>query len=125
MDETVFDLTEETLIQQNLNIEYNIIKDWGNFGLEFRYNNYVRDLSQMSISFGPELEWNIFKGFSIDLFANATYIADRINIRKGDLSDEEILLGIRQLDSSFSYGGFFGISYRFGSDVNNVVNTRF
>ncbi|MBT8218819.1 MAG: hypothetical protein KJP00_03295 [Bacteroidia bacterium] len=125
IEETTFGLTEETVIQQNLNIEYNIIKDWGNFGLEFSYNNYIRDLEQMSISFGPELEWNIFKGFSIDLSFNASYIADRINISKGDLSEEEILLGIRQLDSNFSYRGFFGVSYRFGSDVNNVVNPRF
>jgi len=115
----------ETLIQQNLNIEYKLIKDWGSIEFDINAKNYIRDLKQSSISFSPGIEWNVFKGFSLDLFMDFTYIADRINISKDALSDEEILLGIRQLDSSFSYFSYFGISYRFGSQINNVVNTRF
>lgn len=122
---TILGVDRETLIQQNLDIEYQLIKDWGSVELELEFNNFVRDLKQSSISFSPGVEWNIFKGFSLDLFASITYIADRINIPEGTLTDEEILLGFRQLDSNFSYFTFFGISYRFGSQLNNVVNIRF
>lgn len=122
---TTFDILDETLIQQNLNIEYKLIKDWGSLEFDVNVKNYIRDIEQSSISFSPGIEWNIFKGFSLDLFMDFTYIADRINIPKDALTDEEILLGIRQLNSSFSYYSYFGMSYRFGSQVNNVVNTRF
>jgi len=124
-DTTTFNVLEETLVQQNLNIEYKLIKDWGSIEFDINAKNYIRDFKQSSISFSPGIEWNVFKGFSLELFMDFTYIADRINISKDALSDEEILLGIRQLDSSFSYFSYFGISYRFGSQINNVVNTRF
>jgi len=122
---TVFDKVNEDIIQQNLGIEYKIIKDWGTIEFDFDINNYPRSIQQSSISFSPEIEWNIFKGFSLNLFGEASYIADRINIPKANLTDEEILLGIRQLNSNFSYFGYFGASYRFGSKTNNIVNTRF
>ena len=122
---TVFDVLKQDIIQQNLDVEYKLIKDWGTIGIEFEVDNYPRDIKQSNISFSPEIEWNIFKGFSLNLFGRVSYIADRINITKASLTDEEILLGIRQLNSNFSYFGYFGASYRFGSKTNNVVNTRF
>lgn len=122
---TTFNVIEETLIEQNIDLEYKLIKDWGSLEFDVEWDNYARDLKQSSLSFSPGLEWNVFKGFSIDLFASITYIANRINIPLDALTDEEILLGIRQLDSNFSYFSYFGISYRFGSQINNVVNTRF
>ena len=122
---TTFDVTKQDIVQQNIDIEYKIIKDWGSIGIDFGIDNYPRDIKESNISFGPELEWNVFKGFSLSLYSRMSYIADRINITKASLSDEEILLGIRQLDSSFSYFGHFGVSYRFGSQTNNIVNTRF
>jgi hypothetical protein len=122
---TVFDEVNQDIIQQNIGVEYKLIKDWGTIEFDFDINNYPRSIEQTSISFSPEIEWNIFKGFSLNLFGRASYIADRINIPKASLTDEEILLGIRQLDSNFSYFVYYGASYRFGSKTNNVVNTRF
>lgn len=122
---TTFELLEETVIEQNIDIEYKLIKDWGSLEFDIEWDNYARDLKQSSFSFSPGLEWNVFKGFSLDLFASVSYIANRITIPLADLTDEEILLGIRQLDSNFSYFVFMGASYRFGSQINNVVNTRF
>jgi hypothetical protein len=46
-------------------------------------------------------------------------------LRQADASEEEVLLQLRQLATSYSYYVSFGISYRFGSPFNNVVNTRF
>jgi hypothetical protein len=34
-------------------------------------------------------------------------------------------LQIIQLQTNYSYGGFAGFNYRFGSQTNNVVNRRF
>ena len=57
--------------------------------------------------------------------AYVSYIGDRINISKGEISAQDIILQNRQLDSSYSYYTYFGFNYRFGSKNNNVVNSRF
>ena len=73
----------------------------------------------------PNIEWQIFKGLSIDIGGYASFVGDRINIAKSDISDEDILLKIKQLDTDFTYFVYFGLNYRFGSKYNNYVNPRF
>ena len=59
------------------------------------------------------------------MFGDYSRIRDQINLRKGSASPEEVLLRQRQLATGFSYFFGFGVSYRFGSIYNNVVNPRF
>jgi hypothetical protein len=59
------------------------------------------------------------------MFAEYQKINDQIGLPKSGASEEEVLLQLRQLATSYSYYINFGISYRFGSRINNIVNTRF
>ena len=52
-------------------------------------------------------------------------VRDKVNIAKSEISDEDILLQIKQLDTNFTYFTYFGLNYRFGSKYNNIVNPRF
>jgi hypothetical protein len=58
---------------------------------------------------------------------NAQYarIHDQINLAKGNVSQEDVLLQRRQLATSYEYYGSIGIRYSFGSIYTNVVNPRF
>jgi len=47
-----------------------------------------------------------------------------VSLPKGDASLEEVLLGKRQLATTYGIYISAGISYSFGSIYNNVVNTR-
>jgi hypothetical protein len=67
----------------------------------------------------------LFKGFSVNMFGNYGWIRDQLYLPGGDYTEAEILLRQRALATSFSYWTSFGISYRFGSIFNNVVNPRF
>ena len=67
----------------------------------------------------------LFKGFSFNVFGDYSRIRDQINLRKSDVEEEEILLRLRQLATGYSYFVGFGVTYRFGSIYNNVVNPRF
>lgn len=67
----------------------------------------------------------LFKGFSFNVFAEYSKINDQISLRKADASQEEVLLRLRQLATGYSYSVNFGISYRFGSIYNSIVNPRF
>jgi hypothetical protein len=63
------------------------------------------------------LEWNVS--------GNVSRIRDQIYIPLEELSDEDIYLGRRQLPTDSSLEISTGISFRFGSIFNNVVNNRF
>ena len=55
----------------------------------------------------------------------ATYCAMQAFTRGREASTEDVLLRLRQLQSGYSYFVGFGISYSFGSKVNNIVNPRY
>ncbi|MCJ7813639.1 hypothetical protein MUP95_10030, partial [bacterium] len=77
------------------------------------------------LSFDAEMSVRIFRGFSLNLNGSYSKIADQINLIAGDATLEEILLNRRELASDYQYSVSVGISYRFGSIYNNIVNPRF
>ena len=122
---TVFDKLEEWYWEQQLEINYAQVKDWGTIELELEYENFLHDFNQLQIGLNPELDWNVTKGLSISLFGRISYIANLRNIQQSDLDNNDILLQNRQLDTSFGFFARLGLTYRFGSAYNNIVNTRF
>ena len=124
-DSTIYNLLEETRFRHGIDIEYSQTEKWGSVSLDIGLKQYLHNLKQYNAYFNPNIEWQIFKGFSIDIGGYVSFVTDRINIAKADISDEDILLQIRQLDTDFAYFTYFGINYRFGSKYNNFVNPRF
>jgi hypothetical protein len=123
--ETIFDKTEEWVFRESLDVGYKQLEKWGTVFLGIEADNYLHDFSLFRVSVNPELEWNVFKGFSVDLGGYLSYIRDQITIPKEDASNTEILLRIKQLKTNYEYFTYFGVSYRFGSTSNNIVNPRF
>jgi hypothetical protein len=66
----------------------------------------------------------IAKGLTFDLHGGYSFIHDQVSLRKGDASVEDILLNRKELSTTYQYGTSVGITYRFGSIYNNVVNPR-
>jgi len=124
-DTTIYDRTSETRLRHGLDIEFNQTQKWGNVSFDIGVQQYLHDFKLYNAYINPNIEWQIFKGLSIDIGGYASFVRDRINIAKSDISDEDILLQIRQLDTNFTYFTYFGLNYRFGSKYNNVVNPRF
>ena len=67
----------------------------------------------------------LFRGFSIRMSGNYSWIRDQLFVAAGGATDEQILLRQRQLETGYRYFTSFGIEYQFGSIFNNVVNPRF
>ncbi len=124
-DITIFDKLRETLWRHNLEIEFEQTQKWGDISIDIGVNQYLHDLSLYSVFLNPNIEWVIFKGFSLDLGGFISFVGDRINIAKSDISDEDILLQIKQLDTDYEFFTYLGLNYRFGSSYNNFVNPRF
>ena len=124
-DTTVYDRLTETRLRHGIDMEFNQTQKWGNVSLDIGVQQYLHNLNLFNVYFNPNIEWQIFKGFSLNVGGFASFVKDRINIAKSDISDEDILLQIRQLDTDFTYFTYIGMNYRFGSKYNNFVNPRF
>ena len=86
---------------------------------------YIDDFSKNHLILFSALDLHLIKGLSLSLFGQVSRIRDQLYLPKGDLSDEERLLRLRQLATSYNYFVQVGLSYSFGSIFNNVVNPRF
>ncbi len=122
---TIFDKLEETRWRHGLDIEYVLTQKWGFIEFDIEFDQYLHDLSLYSISFNPNVELNLVKGLSLEFGGFISFVGDRINISKGEVSDQDIILQNRQLDTNYSYLTYFGFNYRFGTKNNNIVNPRF
>lgn len=122
---TIYDKLEEGLFKQSLDIVLELKQPWGTVETSLEGSNYFNDFSKNRISLDMELSLKLFKGFTLDLDGGYTMIHDQLNLPKSDVSDEDILLQRRQMETQYNYWGSVGISYTFGSIYNNIVNPRF
>ncbi len=124
-DLTVFDKLEETVFRHGISMEFEQTQKWGDISVDTRVRQFLHDLSLYSIQFNPNVELNLIKGLRLSFGGYIEYVGDRINVAKSDVTNQDILLQIKQLDTSYSYYSYFGFSYRFGTQRNNIVNPRF
>lgn len=125
IDTTLFDKEREWLYRHSLEIEYTQVEDWGSFDIQFTSGNYLHDWSLLFVAIEPYIELNIIKGLSLNFGGTISMNRNQVNIPKGDASRDDVLLQQIQLLSNYSYYGWMGIGYRFGSQYNNIVNARF
>ncbi|MBN2894091.1 MAG: hypothetical protein JXL97_19630 [Bacteroidales bacterium] len=122
---TIYDKHEDLLYSERLGVAFQINKKWGSINTSVSGEHYFHDFSKNRLNFDNELEIRIIKGLSVYLYGSYSIINDQIFLPKGDLSYEDILLRQQQASTNYSYWGFVGFSYTFGSIYNNVVNPRF
>ncbi|WP_051205283.1 DUF481 domain-containing protein [Salinimicrobium xinjiangense] len=124
LEETIYGKMEENLYNQSLKFEVRVLQPWGTVRGGLEGSHYLHDMSKNRISLDTNVSVRIFKGFSVDFSADYDYVQDQLSLPRGDASLEEVLLGQRQLATSYGASLAVGLSYRFGSIYNNVVNTR-
>ena len=122
---TIFDTLSAKKPEHQLASYLGLRQPWGTIGLQSSFMQHLDDLGKTRLNLYGEADVRLFKGFSFNVFGSYARIRDQINLRKSDVAEEEILLRLRQLATGYSYFVGFGITYRFGSIYNNVVNPRF
>jgi hypothetical protein len=125
IDSTVFNKANETLYLQRLNIAFQIQKKWGSINLLLIGSNYFHDLSKNRIELMSSINIRIVKGLSIRINGGIAHINDQLNLKKGDISEAERLLQLRELQTKYRVEGGIELTYTFGSIYNNIVNPRF
>lgn len=124
-EETIFNKMAETRPAGMLVSELELVQPWGRTRLSLSHSRYFHDAGKWQATLGGFVEVRVFKGFSVNMRGNYGWIRDQLYITLEDATEEEILLRQQALATDFSYYTSFGISYRFGSIFNNVVNPRF
>jgi len=122
---TIFDKREENVPSHSLNTSIGIRAPWGSVGGSVNISQHLNHTDRYHLGMNGNTDVRLFKGFSFDFFGNYDKIGDQIGLAKGDISEAEVLLRLRQRATGYSYYMGFGISYSFGSIFNSTVNPRF
>lgn len=122
---TIFDKIEETLPYQQLTGILGFTENWGNFSAELSGYQYLNNLERYRLSLEIDLSLRVAQGLSLRFYGNGSQINNQISLAKQSGDTADVLLGGRQLATTFSYLTSFGLNYTFGSVNNSIVNPRF
>jgi len=125
IDTSIYNLIDEHRLNQELRIAYQVQEKWGSINISLYGSNYFHDFSKNTLAIDGFIRIRLIKGLSFSINGGASYINNRLNQRKGDLTEAERLLRLKQQATSFEVGGSVSINYTFGSIYNNIVNPRF
>jgi len=124
-DTTIYNKITENLFGHQIQIAYEVQKKWGSIYLSVQGLNYFHDFSKNMLAADLSARIRIFKGLSLSMNIEAAHINDQLNLRKGELSEAERLLRLREQSTAYQFDAGIGLTYTFGSIYNNIVNPRF
>lgn len=122
---TIFDKWRETLADHKLVIVAETTQPWGGYFGSAQFSQYLSTPSKYRFNVNGGVNWRITRGLNVNFDLGYAKIRDQINLRRGAVSQDEVLLRLRQLATGYEYWGSVGFSYTFGSIFQNVVNPRF
>jgi hypothetical protein len=124
-EETIYDKTSETLVNQSLEASLSVRQPWGSINSSLSGSHYLHDPSKWRASLFSSFDVRLFKGFSVNMFGSVELLRDQLYLPKAGATHDDVLLQRRQLETGYSYFVGVGLSYTFGSIFNNIVNPRF
>lgn len=124
-EETIFDKTEEWLFKNSLTATLGVQQPWGGASFSLSGSTHLNDFEKNSISTFGNVNFRITRGLRLNFGGSASRIRNRINLPKSEATEQDILLRQIILGTSFSFRFNVGLTYRFGSIFNNIVNPRF
>jgi len=98
---------------------------WGSVRATLSGSCHINDTAKNSLMLSNSMSLRLGRGFAFNVYLSYSRINNQLALRREDATDEEILLRLRQLRTSYSYYGNLGVSYTFGSIFNSAVNPRF
>ncbi|HMO34186.1 MAG TPA: hypothetical protein PKE63_09540 [Lacibacter sp.] len=124
-DTTIYGKTSEWLAGHNISVNLSLNQKWGTVSSGVSYRNFFNNWKFYNISFNTYLDVRLTGNLSFNVYAFPSIVRDQVFLPKGDASPDDILSRRRQLQTSYNFFMGFGVTYRFGSILNNFVNPRF
>ena len=124
-EETVYFKTEENYLAQSLSLGVGYTQPWGSAYGSVEAAHQINELDRHHASVYGGLNLRVSRGLSLNLSGSYSRVHDRISVAAAAGSTaEDVLLRRRQLQTDYTYRFSAGLTYRFGSIFNNVVNPR-
>ena len=124
-DTTIYDKITETFYGHRFSAALTLIKRWGTFNSGVYYRNFFQDWKLNSMGISAYADVRITGGLSFFVNLNGSVVHNQVSLVKGGATEQEVLTKRRQLASNYNYNTSFGLTFRFGSVLNNFVNPRF
>ena len=124
VDTTIYGKLAEARPHHELSITPNIMRPWGDIFGSTVWSQYLDDPSKRRLTTNLGVNFRITAGLNLSFYGQYSYIRDQLSISGKDLTDQERLLRLRELQSGSSFFTALGLSYTFGSVFSNVVNPR-
>lgn len=124
-DTTIYGKVEETRLDQQLTVSLVTKQPWGSTNLSLNAGHYLDDFDQNHVTLFGGLNVRIVKGLQVNFNGSYGRIRDQLYLSRSGATDQEVLLRLRRLQTSYRYFVSMGLSYTFGSIYNNIVNPRF
>jgi hypothetical protein len=121
---TLFGYTKETRVELATEVSLEAVQPWGETGGSVVLRTFAEDLGQHRLQLFGFMRLRVVRGLDFSAFLNVARIKDQIYLPGGDIPPEDVLLRRRQLGTDFRANLSIGLSYRFGSVFNNIVNPR-
>jgi hypothetical protein len=125
IDTSIYFKSAELLGKHSLGIAFQVQKKWGFINLSLQGSNFLHDFRKNRVELFSEISLRIFKGLSLQIDAGVAHINDQLNLRMGNVTEEERLLKLTELATKYQFEGGIELTYTFGSIYNNIVNPRF
>lgn len=124
-DTTIFNRLKETRPFHSLTAALEATQPWGSVNASLTGFNYLDDWSKNRLSVSAGGRIRIVRGLEFELYGSYSRVRDQLSLQKAGISDEDVLLRLKQLKTSYFYRVYTGLRFTFGSKFNNIVNPRF
>jgi hypothetical protein len=98
---------------------------WGNANFGASAQTLLNDFDKNSVEVGGRLSFRITRGLEWNISGDYERVRDQLYISAEGVSDEEVLIRLRELQTDYEFSLRTGLSFTFGSIYNNIVNNRF
>ena len=122
--ETIFLKTSEAHPIHQLEVSTEIRQPWGEVDASLEWFQYLHDVDLHRIELDAGVSIRIVRGLGFELYGSVARIRDQIYLPLEEATPEEVLTQQLARGTEFRTELHVGLSYRFGSKFNNVVNPR-
>jgi hypothetical protein len=123
--ETIYGKTEETRPVHTLDATFGARQKWGQANITLFGSQYLDGLKYYNAGIRGGMEVNLGRGLTFNVDGQLSRVRNQLYLPNEGLAPEEVVARLRSLQTNYRYFTFFGITYRFGSIFNSVVNPRF
>jgi hypothetical protein len=122
---TIHGRLQEEVVQHAINASLGFRQPWGSTGASVTFTQQLTAPDRTRLTGVGTFSVQLSEALSLNGNASYSRIRDLFTLPRGDATDEEVLLRLRQLDTDFRYSFNIGFSYAFGALSNTSVNPRF